>query len=55
MRLKQRLERADQVREAWDRKADRLKRELETARGEQERLRRLLQNARDEAWVKKKK
>ena len=51
--LKQRLEVADQVREDWDRRADGLRHELDTARGEQERLRKLLENARDEAWVKR--
>lgn len=49
--LRTRLERADMVREDWHRRTKLLAIELETARKEQERLRTLLQTARDERSV----
>lgn len=42
----QRLEQADKVRAEWDDRAQRLRRELEIARKEQQRLRNLLENER---------
>jgi hypothetical protein len=47
--LRLRLERADEIREQWDRQKRLLKQELAIALGEQKRLRKLLENARDEA------
>lgn len=44
--LRGRLERADKVRAEWDHRALQLRRELEAARQEQERLRSLLENER---------
>lgn len=44
--LRTRLERADLVREDWDRRFAQLRRELDAARQEQERLRSLLENER---------
>ncbi len=44
--LHARLERADEVRVDWDHRAHQLRRELDTARQEQERLRSLLENER---------
>jgi hypothetical protein len=44
--LRVRLERADQVRVEWDQRVQGLRRELEIARTEQERLRSLLENER---------
>ena len=44
--LRARLERADKVRAEWDHRALQLRRELEAARQEQERLRSLLENER---------
>ena len=44
--LRMRLEQADKVREEWDARVQRLRRELEIAREEQERLRNLLENER---------
>ena len=44
--LRVRLEQADKVREQWDARVQRLRRELEIARQEQERLRSLLENER---------
>lgn len=44
--LRARLERADRVRVEWDHRTLQLRRELEAARQEQERLRSLLENER---------
>jgi chromosome segregation ATPase len=44
--LRMRLEQADKVRAEWDGRVQRLRRELEIARNEQERLRNLLENER---------
>ena len=44
--LRMRLEQADKVRADWDARVQRLRRELEIARDEQERLRSLLENER---------
>lgn len=44
--LKQRLDRADEVREEWDARVRALRRELDIARQEQDRLRSLLENER---------
>lgn len=46
--LRGRLERADEVRETWDKRRGLLKLELDAARVEQARLRKLLETARDE-------
>lgn len=46
--LRARLERADEVREDWHRRTYLLRLELDTARAEQARLRKLLEAARDE-------
>jgi chromosome segregation ATPase len=46
--LRARLERADEVREDWSRRATLLRLELDTARTEQTRLRRLLETVKDE-------
>ena len=50
--LRLRLERADLVREQWDRQKRALKHELAIALQEQQRLRKLLENARDEARLR---
>ncbi|MFZ5444183.1 MAG: hypothetical protein ACOZQL_29575 [Myxococcota bacterium] len=44
--MRERLERADEVRATWDLRARALKRELDIARQEQDRLRSLLENER---------
>jgi len=44
--LKQRLDRADEVREEWDARVRALRRELDIARQDQDRLRSLLENER---------
>jgi predicted nuclease with TOPRIM domain len=44
--LKQRLDRADEVREEWDARVRGLRRELEIARQDQDRLRSVLENER---------
>lgn len=46
--LRGRLERADEVRETWDKRRSLLRLELDTARTEQLRLKKLLETARDE-------
>lgn len=46
--LRARLERADEVRESWDRRHHLLRLELDAARTEQARLKKLLETARDE-------
>lgn len=46
LELRMRLEQADKVRTDWDQRVQQLRRELDIARKEQERLRNLLENER---------